>query len=552
MENKKGVWMNMGAKRIIAFFSLIVLCITLVSCKEDLRTDEEKINDRITEFVEMYNRGDAEGMFDCFEPRTRKKFRTIYKIAGNLFKLIPYVGSVIDFSDIFSLSFTVTDEEILKIRVKEIIPVDETNATVVAEIGYNFEFMGYSDTDEILEVYITLIKEKEDWYLKDLTEDINIVNVKDYVKIVVTERSDFCNDVSLVAFTKNGQERRGVINRDGVIIYSQSKSDNNTINLMGHGYCFAKDETGSFVVDKNGETVKVNVDYDKVLASGGGGVLLYKTKNSITHIERLFGVLDCYGEMAVPFVDIPQFDEAFSYSYDGEGVFIARNGEFGTATTIGFFDSNSGSVYKIDGERVLHGGFECGMSYGTRGSTITYYGNGKVAELPDYYRITTSGTVGDCDAIVDVLNGGALGMNGGYYRVIKSDRVFTYDSYGLEYIEEITCYGEYTLVRLSGVNNVSFFTVLDGYGKEMFEPVPYVDDVRISDKAVVYKVGTGNDGSDVYEAVNYGGGILISKEQGFSFIGDFSDGISTAVYNGRTYYVDLNGAIVLKDLKESP
>lgn len=540
-------------KKILSVFLAVLLIFSFVACqKKDTRTDEQKIRDRINTFVEEYNSGNVEEMFSCMDKRQRKLFETIYSIVGGLFKLIPYVGNTIDFADIYSLSFTVTDGEILELEIIEIIMVDEENATVVAKMGYNIGYGGFTAVDETAEVYLPMVKENDDWYIHDLTDDIRKVNVKEYTRFDIVERGDYHGGISQIEYLRNGVPQYGLIDTEGRILHS---SDDVILGQsMGNGcVIFLEDNISTqnktcTILHPDGKRIDPAIAIDAIFASGDGYSLVYQQKNRITHMEHLYGIINTDGEFILPMTDIVDPKE-YTFSYGGDGVFFAEKRVSEETSGIVFFDAKDGSCYRIDGENIIQGEFANGVSYGRNGARITYYGEKGSRSLPASYRLGHGGVITAVDEIGDVIAGGAVRIRNGYYEFVCGDKSFVYEGYPAKYVSDFKFFGEYVLVLLNGIEEQQFFTVIDSNGKERFDPIAYVEDARISDGAVVYKIQTEQENTGCYLAVDFDGKPLWEGEIRFDFIGDFSDGIAKIIYGEKSFYINLKGEKILLELK---
>ena len=152
-------------KRIVSIVLAILSCVIfLVGCGV-LRSDTEKIEDRIEKFEKNYNNGDFEALLENLTAKEREKYQALFNIMGSLAGGM--LGFDIDLSDMFSLGIATQEDAWMAIKIKEIQFADETTAFAQCEMGYVYQ---YGTVSDIFEVYFYLQKEDGDWYVQDMNE----------------------------------------------------------------------------------------------------------------------------------------------------------------------------------------------------------------------------------------------------------------------------------------------------------------------------------------------------------------------------------------------
>ncbi len=148
-------------KRTYIFITgILIVCLTailLCSCSM-FKTDEEKIEARILNFLTAYNSGDMDGVLESLDSKTRNTYRATINIVQGI------AGMKFDISDLFAVSIgTMSETDALTIEILEININDDENATVNAIMSYKDNIQQASDN-----VVLTMIKENNEWYIKNI------------------------------------------------------------------------------------------------------------------------------------------------------------------------------------------------------------------------------------------------------------------------------------------------------------------------------------------------------------------------------------------------
>lgn len=154
--------MSLAKTKLLTVFLVIILMLTnIVACQnEKIPTDEELIEERITAFLTAYNNGDLETILECMATKPRNAFQAMINLIGGLAGSL--AGSDIDLSDLFSLGVNIAPDDFMKLEIKDITVIDDTNATAKAS-------MNLIGTDNYT-VYFDMVYENDGWYINDMTD----------------------------------------------------------------------------------------------------------------------------------------------------------------------------------------------------------------------------------------------------------------------------------------------------------------------------------------------------------------------------------------------
>ena len=156
-ENLEMLIMHIALKHISSILIICFIFTSVVGCSL-IKTDSEKIEERINEFSSAYNSGDFDGVLDCLDSKTRNTLRATLNITQGI------TGMKFNISDLFSVSVGVMSEnDILNLKILKINITDKENATVNATMNYKDKIQQQSNN-----VVFTMVKEKGNWYIKDL------------------------------------------------------------------------------------------------------------------------------------------------------------------------------------------------------------------------------------------------------------------------------------------------------------------------------------------------------------------------------------------------
>lgn len=138
---------------------LLVCAILVVAAYHGgfLKSDEQKIEDRMNDFLKSYNAGDMNGVLDSFDAKTRNTYKAAMNVGNSLIGL---TGFGIDMSDMFSLGIALSEGDALQFDDMQITIVSDTKATV--RVTFRYQNIQESYTQK---AKFTLVKEDNDWYI---------------------------------------------------------------------------------------------------------------------------------------------------------------------------------------------------------------------------------------------------------------------------------------------------------------------------------------------------------------------------------------------------
>ena len=140
----------------IIFFSAAFLSCSLV------KSDEQKITERIERFETCYNNGDLEGVVSCLATKERKNMQATLNVYQTLFGSL--VGFELNLSDLFSLGVAIQDAEAMRVEIDEI----RLTSTVTATVEGLVVLRGTETEDSPTWFY--MVKEDDEWFIRDIID----------------------------------------------------------------------------------------------------------------------------------------------------------------------------------------------------------------------------------------------------------------------------------------------------------------------------------------------------------------------------------------------
>ncbi len=155
-------------KKILTLTLTLILSVSFLSgCNLLIKSDEELIEERINSFVSAYNSGDADGLLECFDSKTKTTMKSALGIGNSL--LGGLIGFDISLSDIFGLGMGITDGDVLTVQEIKDIRVGTDTATADVTIVFSDEWGGSGTTTDDCTFYLK--SENGGWYISDLKEN---------------------------------------------------------------------------------------------------------------------------------------------------------------------------------------------------------------------------------------------------------------------------------------------------------------------------------------------------------------------------------------------
>lgn len=552
-------------KMLCLLFVFILLLTSFTACKTATPSDEELIAARITTFYTAYNDGDLNTVLECLENEVRLEYQAMYNLLGGAVGGL--AGLTVNMADLFSLADTYMDLEIKSVSI-------HSDKTATAETVMTLD-------KEAETIYFDMVFENGDWFIKDFTSkktetEYNEQTQASENEIVLTKATNFVEGFAVVNYKENNEKYSGIINTDGEIIFSDTQKGSYLSIGGGAILRFIRDEetdkdVPAYILDSNGNIVATFDEKLEYIAHGDGKVLLYKTKDTITEVERLYGIIDASGQWVQPFTNLGGDPaRAEDCKYLGDGIFaISPDGAYGFDDFV-FWNSISGFMFFVS--RVEQ------LNTFTNGQTLikceyskiyTPYQVGdenddtkgiKIEE--DYIILNTDGTYKNYD-MTDKNN---PKYSNGYLRYYKFDddntyietlftpvpSTITYGMYSHNKVVRVSFEEDYGLVLIWGANNKLYFTLIDKTGKQLFEPIetshPYTktSEIKFSDNRIIFK-NTDNK----YCIADTTGQVTVTE---YSSIGEFSNGIAVASIKNDTgttwHYINTDNEQILKTLKK--
>ena len=521
--------------RLLSFLLTTILLLTCLSaCKKEKQpTNEELIENRITSFVTAYNDGDMEVVLECLDAKTRNAFQAMLNILGGLAGSA--AGFNIDLSDLFSLGVSTTSGDFMELDITDITVIDGANATATTTMD-----LTGAGTQTI---YFVMVYENEGWYIHDMTDEqvgdsINNSN-QTGTNISVLEMDSVYNESATIEFKMNDKTYSGVINSKGEIIYySEKKYINWTSIGNGAGFIttYTDDDKKIYTLfNENGhKTITVDGDvFDTIIGYGDGLILVYKNTSTITTEEH---------------PDAWNWD---AFEYVGEGVFMSYN-HYGYNDHYILYNSNTNKSYFIDSCYIYSNAFCNGVIYGKNtgwgfhsGSISDYTNQSEYTYMPSYFALRADGTVEEVAEFTKAFDNLLINTKGQYMRVLdKTNNIEKeYTVFSSEMISSVQFDGDFGLVMLNGADGKTYFTVIDKECNQKVAPV-VCSNAAISDGRIVYK-----NSDNIYEVIDVNGSAIVSKNQGFTYISNYSGGIAKAENSDGECYIGLDGEPLTIKLK---
>ena len=545
--------------RFLSFLLATVLLLTCLSaCKKEKQptnkekqlTNQELIENRITTFVTAYNDGDMDAVLSCLDAKTRNAFQAMLNLLGGLAGSA--AGFNIDLSDLFSLGVSTTSGDFMELEITEINVINSSNATVTTTM--NLTGAGTQT------IYFVMVYENDGWYIHDMTDQINLINNSNQAgtNISVLKIDGRHNGTPTIEFKMNDKTYSGVVNSKGEIIYYLEDSYINWTSI-GKGAGFVTAYTGNdkpiyTLFNENGDkTVTVDGDvFDTIIGYGDGLILVYKNTSTITTEEHSYGVLDCNGNWIkqltagtkLPNPDVWNWE---TFEYIGEGVFMSN--DYGRNDRYILFNSTTNKSYFIDSCYIYSDCFSNGVIYGKNigryGSIKDYSNPSESTDMPSYFALRADGTFEEVSEFTKAYNNLLINTNGQYMRVLdKSNNIEKeYTAFPSEMISSVQFDGDFGLVMLHGADRKTYFTVIDKECNQKVAPIA-CSSAAISDGRIVYK-----NSDNIYEVIDVNGTTIVSKNQGFTHISNYSGEIAKAENSDGECFIGLDGKPLTIKLK---
>jgi len=423
-------------------------------------------------------------------------------------------------------------------------------------------------------------------------------------KAFITSISDISGGIAKATLeTDKGVSYNAIIDTKGNVKYICTESEHfiyvpttpNDIGCVG-----TKDESTYKLINGEGEVIKTcdGSEFDELLAIGDGYALVYKYQATIDSETHLYGVINNKGEWAIEMTDFGQepfrgyenhysSDSEIWADYVGSNVFDVRVGYSGGEHML--INASTGKVFWVylgwsghnDYNKDIS--FEEGVHYVVCNYSGSYYhafvsdiplrANGEIngdslEEQKERYRtphdfklypdgtwkvLTKQSEDGYQNVTLDypAMNGYEkagdkwIKTSGDYIAIYDQDKktIAPFAEYKSSMISGINFDGDYSIVKISGTDGKSYFTVINSIGEMQFEPIVYSGSTpTCSSEKVVY---TNTNGKYIIADTS---GNVIAKDLDFEYIYEFSGDVAEASKDGKTCLINSKGEILLDEI----
>lgn len=437
----------------------------------------------------------------------------------------------------------------------------KTTTIVKDEYGYSiFDGRYYKDA------YPNFEKDENEISTNESTETVSIP---------LSKVSNFSDGCAWVEYNKDGVDYNGLINTKGELLFSIEKSDTleKTFSIENGLGCFFRYPNNYSLINAKGEIVASaeNDDFDFVLAYGDGMALVYKKQADISTVKHLYGVIDKNGRWLQPLTNW-EVEPSFSKTggelplsfYAEENMFVVRtknsysdvyivyNAQ--TAEKMYLYDIRSevikSGIFKFsNGQAVVGNAHEHDVSYMSKKfvnetNKAGYYDRPDyIIPLPDNFILYSDGRFKEIDEFDDISNNIVMRKTNNVWNLydVKKNKTYTFAEYSAQNTK-VDFVGEYGFIRIKGVDNKSYFTIIDGKtGLRTFDPICYTN-VYCSKEGIVYR---NTENNDFYRFINFKGEV-VADNLDYEIMSYFSEGFATIKYGNDNYaYINTKGEIVL-------
>ena len=435
------------------------------------------------------------------------------------------------------------------------------------------------------------------------SDNSSVIKTSD--KAFITSISDISGGIAKATLeTDKGVSYDAIIDTKGNVKYICKQSEHfiyapttpNDIGCVG-----TKDESTYKLINGEGKVIKTcdGSEFDELLAIGDGYALVYKYQATIDSETHLYGVINNTGEWAIELTDFGQepfrgyenhysSDSEIWADYVGSNVFDVRVGYSGGEHML--INASTGKVFWVylgwsgynDYNKDIS--FEDGVHYVVCNYSGSYYhafvsdiplrANGEINgdsldEKKERYRtahdfklypdgtwkvLTKQSEDGYQNITLDypAMNGYEkagdkwIKTSGDYIAIYDQDKktIAPFAEYKSSMISGINFDGDYSIVKITGTDRKSYFTVINSIGEMQFEPMVYSGSTpTCSSEKVVY---TNSNGKYIIADTS---GNVIAKDLDFEYIDEFCGDIAKASKNGKIYLINSKGTILVDDVR---
>lgn len=152
-------------RRLVKLTALVLvmaaMAAMLLGCDSLLKSDEEKIADRLQEFITACNSGDLDGALDCLDKSSRKTYGAVFNIGNGIFGGL--TGFEIDVRDLMAVTMGMTGSDFFTLQIQSISLTSKKEAVATVSLSFTNPQTGETQTEGNMR--LPMIKEGLDWYI---------------------------------------------------------------------------------------------------------------------------------------------------------------------------------------------------------------------------------------------------------------------------------------------------------------------------------------------------------------------------------------------------
>ena len=432
-----------------------LLLITLCSCfdggsskkgggSSKPKTDEEKIEARINEFITAYNDGDMDAVLQCLDATTRNAFQALLNLMGG------FVGSQagfdIDLSDLFSLGVSTAEGDFMELEIRSIAMLDSSNAIATTFMDLN----GAEST-----IYFIMVYEKGGWYIHDMTDTrpANLIDnsAQGAADVKISGISYIDDGVAYIKFISKGKSYYGLVNSAGEI-FSYSENYYPSFNNIGGGAYYTVTKEGNktsyqfYGPDCNPTATASSDDFDDIIGCGDGMILVHKNTSTISEEEHSYGVMDYSGNwikplVAGPYIPINANTTWSSFRYVGGGLFVS-SAYYSYDMHYMIYNCTINQTFTLSECYLQSSNLTNGVLYFNTlsswdGPSLSYYNDQKepvYQNLPRYFAFSPDGSFEEISEFTESFGNLLINTNGDYRHQKAIHRCIHQVQYGFNHL----------------------------------------------------------------------------------------------------------------------
>ena len=335
-----------------------------------------------------------------------------------------------------------------------------------------------------------------------------------------------------VEFQVGDEKYCGIADATGQIVYytdQYSISEGPFGSEAWNGLDFTPmDDASGYICESNGEKTEYTIinsegtkktfseeDFDVILGSGGGYLLVYKNTGNISKEEYSYGLINSDGNWEIPLMPGDKIEIVGEYVYAGEKVFVYTGYRLNKYYAIVFDCANNRTIglynCAVLSDLVYNGQFIVCEKGWSAGVSIPYDSE-NIEGLPSHssYLFSTDGSYQEIPEISAASDRVAIYEDSGFYQIwdLATDMVTKYEDFPETSIVRYSCVDNYVFFIIRGADGNFYFTVLDSKGVQQFEPRININNVEFYGDRIICQTKNG-----YYEMLDNKGNLLISENK---------------------------------------